>query len=209
MSFISKIFGAKRRNLANKKTEQDVQRQLKPLGDIGMAIVQGSQKCSQGMKQMFKVPEGLDKSSPQNYPEIWVFYEFLYFFMHMTMRLASRRLREGQIQQLQNFLGPLLSSTAVDSFCRHWPDERKAKLRSEFYTNLNAAEIEYSKAKEFISKDPSMSGEASCSILARNVAEASGNKMTPPVLIAVIRSVTDAYAEMNLDKLMIEAGKVL
>ena len=39
---------------------------------------------------MLKVPEGTDKTFPENYPEIWVFYEFLYFFMHMTMRHACK-----------------------------------------------------------------------------------------------------------------------
>src|SRR6266566_6578755 len=187
MSIFSRIFrssDARQNERSIHKAEQDAHQQLKALGDIGMAIVHGAQNCSEHVKPMLRVPERTVKPSPGNYPEIWVFYEFLYFFMHMTMRHASSRLREDQIQRLQGFLGPLLSSTAVDSFFHHWPEDLKEKMRSEFYSKLNDAEVEYSKCKELLSKSSPLTGSSLFSQLARNVAELSGDASNPAILVS-------------------------
>ena len=191
------------------QSERKVQAQLKPLGDVGLVIVQGAHNCTQQMKPKFKVPEGANETSPENYPEIWVFYEFLYFFMHMTMRHASAKLREDQIQRLQDFLGPLISSTAVDTFCRHWPEDLKKKMRSDFYSKLNDAEMEYSKCKGLLSKDSALTGDTLFSTLGRHVAELSGDHMNPETIVCAINSAVDAYKAMSLDSLLGQAANVL
>lgn len=66
--------------------------------------------------------------------------------MHMSMRQCFGQLTEEQLQKVQDYLGPLISSVAVDSYCAHWPQERKDGLIHEFYENLNKAEFEYAES---------------------------------------------------------------
>ena len=212
MSIFSRIFGssnARRAERIIQKAEKETHEQFKPAADIGVAIVEAANNCTQSLKPMFKVPEGADEKSPENYPEMWVFYEFLYFFMHLTMRVADRILSEEQIRTLQNFIGPVIASTGVDSFCGHWPTDLKEKIKAEFYSKLNNAEIEYSKCKELLSKESSLTGNSLFSKLAWNVAELSGNPMNPGTIISVITTAVAAYKAMNLDSLLQKASEAL
>ena len=87
-------------------TQPKVQRETKPLGDIGLAIVQASQTCWKTLKPEINVANTKEKQRA----EVSIFYEFLYFFMHLTMRSAFSRLTEQQIKRLQGYLGPLICS---------------------------------------------------------------------------------------------------
>jgi hypothetical protein len=154
---------------------------------------------------MLDIPDEKKKKEAQ----ILVFHEFVYFFMHMTMRSAFEQLREQQIEKLQSYLGPLISSTAVDSFFAHWPEDMREKIRDEFYEKLNDAELEYSTCKELLSEKNPLTGDSLFTKLARNVAELSGNSMNPAILMLVITSGVDAYKGLKLDALVKNAGEVL
>lgn len=188
-----------------KNAEKKVQEKLKPLGELSLSIVRGAWDCAQGMNSMLDAPDERGKKEA----EMLVFYEFLYFFMHITMRMASMQLTEQQIKKLQDFLGPLISSTAVDSFCASWPKNLKEKIQSEFYERLNDAELEYSTCKELFGEKNRLTGNSLFSVLARNVAELSGNSMNPAVLTLVVSRTADTYAGLHLDSLVNNVGKVL
>lgn len=80
-------------------------------------------------------------------------------------------------------------------------------MSSDFYANLNHAEIEYSHAcKERLSEKP-LTGNSLLSKLAQNVAELSGHSMNPVTMTLVITSAVDAYKDMNLDSLVSEVCK--
>jgi hypothetical protein len=85
----------------------------------------------------------------------------------------------------------------------------KVKIRSEFYDNLNNAELEYSTSKELLSNENPLTGDSLLSKLGRNVAQLSGSPMNPTTMTLVIGWAVDAYKEMNLDSLVQEASKVL
>ena len=106
------------------ESQTEVERMTKPLANVGLAVVKASQACSEAFKPMINVSDAKEKQQA----EIYVFYEFIYFFMHLTMRSAFSQLKEQQIERLQGFLGPLISSTAVDSFFAHWPQDLKEKM---------------------------------------------------------------------------------
>jgi hypothetical protein len=208
MGTFSRLFGSPDTRKAKRilrETEADVERTTKPLGEIGIAIVKASQTCSQALKPMLNVANEKEKQEA----EIYVFYEYLYFFMHLVMRSAFSQLTEQQIEGLQRYLGPVVSSTAVDSFFAHWPENLKENMKTDFYVKLNDAEVEYSNYKELFSKEPPLTSNSLFSKMARNVAELSGNPMNPEILVFVISSAVDAYKTMNLDSLVREAGKVL
>lgn len=208
MNIFSRLFGSSDEQRAKriiKDTVMKVERTTTPLGVLGMAMVNAAWTCAQAVKPMIKIVGEEEKQLA----EIYVFYEFVYFFMHLTMRSAFSQLTESQIGRLQAYLGPLISSTAVDSFFPHWPEALKEKIMADFYSKLNAAEIEYSECKELLSKEHPLTGNSLFLRLARNIAALSGDPTNPETLVSVIGFAVDAHKTMNLDSLVWEAGKVL
>lgn len=125
------------------------------------------------------------------------------------MRSAFTQMTEQQTGKLQGYLGPLISSTAVDSFFGHWPEDMKERVRDEFLEKLNDAELEYSTCKELLSEKNPLTGDSLFSKLTRNVAELSGNSMNPAVLTLVISTGVDAYKGLQLDALVENVGRTL
>ncbi len=207
MGFFSNLFGSSDERKAIriiKRVKDKAREELKPLANLGRAIVKASQDCATEMAPVLDVPDEKEKKEA----EVLVFYEFLYFFMHLTNRSAFTQLTEQQLNKLQAHLGPLLSSVAVDSFFAHWPEGLKAKMQEEFYEKLNDAEIEYSTCKKMLSDD-FIDSDALFSKLALNVAELTGNSLNPAVVVLVISCGVNAYKELQLDELVKNAGKVL
>ncbi len=201
MSFFSKLFGnptERELKLKFQEIQKDVEQRTRPLAEIGMAIVKASDYCFKEMKPFI---DDTDEKRKQE-REIYVFYEFIYFFMHMTMRYAFGRLSEPQITKLQGFLGPIIVGTAIDSFFFHWPEDLKGKMRSEFYEKLNNAEIEYSSSKELLSKDKPFTGDSLISKLSRNVTQLISDNMNPATMTAVVGVSTEALIDVKLDQLI-------
>lgn len=207
MSIFRKIFGSSTERQLKKLSDiqKNVEQKNKPCSEIGKAIIKASYTCSQHLKPMLNFSTDKEKQEA----EIWVFYEFIYFYMHLTMRVAFSLLNPDQLDKLQEYLGPLISSTAIDSFFAHWPDDLKEKMTSEFYEKLNTAEIDYSTSKDFLSRENPFTGDSLFSKLARNVAELSGNQMNPAIIMSIMAHSVEAYTEMKLDLLINEAAKVL
>jgi len=177
---------------------------IEPLKDICIAVVKVSQTCWQLTEPMLKFEDSKDRQLSG----FGVFCEYLYFFMHLTCRTAFQlRLTEQQIESLQAYLGPVIASTAIDSFVGHWPADVKEKVLADFYSKLNDAEIEYSRCKEVF--DGKFLGESLFMKLAWNIAELSGNPMNPATIALVVSFAIDEYKAMSLDTLVLQAGKVL
>jgi len=186
-------------------TQKEVEREYKPVGDIGLAIIKASHHCFETIKPFINAPN--DKEKQQS--EILLFYEFIYFFMHMTNRLAFSKISTKQIQKLQEFIGPIIAETAINTFFNHWPDDYKSRMNSEFYEKVNITELEYSKSKELFSKDKPFTSDSLFSMLARNVAELTGSSMNPATMTAILSVATNEFSEMKLAELIQSASKVL
>jgi hypothetical protein len=128
-----------------------------PVNTLATEIIKVAYSTQQSLADVFGFSAGGEASLPQ----VLMFYEFLYFFSHLTLRtLAAHDFTEPQIQKWQNVSTPLLSWIAVDSFFLHWPQDHKAKMRSEYYDKLNDAELEYSECRGLISPDDPLSENA-------------------------------------------------
>lgn len=116
--------------------------------------------------------------------EMYVFYEFLYFFLHMTNRSAhSEHFTSDQIDKLQQAVYPLIIDVAIDSFMLQWPEKQKAYFRNQFYDNVTLAEMEYSTSTELLSKDfKPLTSHSLLAKLARNVAAKMHSGYNPEVL---------------------------
>jgi hypothetical protein len=124
--------------------QTQVQTATKPLKDIGLAIVQASKNCSDAAKPLIRAPTEEDRVQR----EIYIFYEFIYFFMYVTMRQAFAVLSASLAEKLQAFLVSLISSVAVDSYFAHWPAERKQGMNDNFRKYLSEQGADYSKCAE-------------------------------------------------------------
>jgi len=86
-----------------------------PLGKLGAAILQTSHICSQSFKNL--VDEKFGKDSEEVLVQVQ--YEFLFFFMHLSMRFAFSRLGNDKRTKLQEFLVPILADTTTEAWFGH------------------------------------------------------------------------------------------
>ena len=132
MNFSSKFFG----NPEKRKLEQiirDVERKHRPISNLAKAILLGSLSCGETLKPYLRVPIKAEEDALH----VIIYYEFIYFFLHLMNRFAFSILgNEGRIK-LQNEIAPLIVIPAISSFFDHWPEDRKEKMINNFYEELN------------------------------------------------------------------------
>lgn len=209
MSLFHKLFGTpelRRARRLLKDTRASVGATYGPLGKLGTAIVGAAFSAQQNLAQVFRFSMEGQPSEPQ----ILMFYEFLYFFSHLTLRTAvAKGFTESQIEKLQGVLGPLVASTAVDSFFRHWPEDLKTKMRNEFYGKLNDAEVEYSECRGLLSADDPLSTDTLIGRLAGNAANLWERSSDELAKMAVASAATQAFRAIQLDGLVGEVAAVI
>jgi hypothetical protein len=192
------------------ETQKRVEKEVAPTKNLCLAICQASVNCRDAVKDRIDAPTEAKRLEL----EVYVFYEFLYFYMHMAMRSTFGQLTEEQLRKLQSFLGPLVSSAAIDSYFGHWPDELKKKMRGEFYDRLNDAEVEYAEATRFDSSEQrdkrlTQKLQALFMKLGSNVSNLSGHSEHDLAMIVSVSEVAiNEWTKMSLDNLVAEIKKV-
>jgi hypothetical protein len=215
MSIFSNLFGSPKQREIKKlmtETHKQVQKEYGPLGELGKAIIQASVNCLNAVKKLINKPSEKERITS----EIFVFYEFIYFYIHLTLRQAFGNLTKEQTQKLQDYLGPLISSTAIDSYFAHWPEDRKQRMTDDFYQKLNDAELEYTECTNQIPLDLSKDKDERSKYIFRalftklsfNVANLAGNDNNNLTLIEPVMEVAmNEWMRMRLDKLIADVKK--
>ena len=202
MNLFSKIFG-KPFERDSKRIWEKNRRVYGPLQDIGMTIVKAAWTCSEGLKPEIKIADDKER----RIMEFRIFCQYLYFYMHLTMRTAySQEMDSKQIETLAEFLGPLIVSTAIDSFSPHMAEDSKGKIEEHFYYELHEADTEYSASKELFGG--TLLDDSLLSKLVRKIEGLSGNH-NPLTHLKIIRSSWDAYEEMKPSYLIGEAKRIM
>jgi hypothetical protein len=205
MGMFSKFF-SRREALLTRNIFSNARKKVDAIGDLALAIGRAGFSCGEAMKPHVHY-ESEDKITEQ---WIYVCFEFMYFFAHMTDRVAFAQLGYERREKLLAILGPLIAEPAIEAFFGHWPDDLKAKMLSEFYQKMNDAQLDYSTCHELISKDNPITGNALFSKLARNVAELCGDSPTDPAAHIVPYGVAiEAWGQLHLDKHIEAVEKVL
>jgi hypothetical protein len=147
MSFFSKLFGSKQQHQLAQMREE-VEKRAEPIVFLGDAIFESALVCAEAIRPQIDFPSEREREMQ------WVFilYEFVYFFMHMTNRAAYRVLGQDSRTRLQEELGTSIPVAVTEAICGHWPAELKSKLVGEFFQNLNNAELEYAECKQIFSE---------------------------------------------------------
>src|SRR4051794_11814873 len=113
MGFLSRLLGLESRESSpdHHNSESSHEKHMKVLSAISVGIVDASWKCTEEINPSLK---GFKKKV--ELPDLMVFYEFLCFYTHLLMRAASHLLTENQIQALQDYIGPMVASAAIEPF---------------------------------------------------------------------------------------------
>src|SRR5438128_242275 len=170
MSILSKLIGSSEERQFKRIMER-IHREQSPITNLALVIGSSSIACGKAMKPHlnFKTEKEIDAQS------VHVCFEFLYFYLHMTMRTGySHDLGPERARRLKAELGPLVLLPLIDTFFGHWPKDLQNNMVAQFYQKINDAELEYSTCTEllyteFISEDKNpITGNALFSKLARN-----------------------------------------
>ena len=183
------------------KAQKETLIEYEPIGKVGAAIIQASVNNRDETKKWIDAPTEVKRLEREAY----VFFEYIYFYMHLTMRHAYSTLSTPQVQKLQEYLALLIPSVAVDSYFAHWPDDVKEKMTGEFIEKLNDAEIEYT---ELVRNSKSENGGDKFlemfSLLASHISDLCGSNIALVARPLIIHQAFQEWTKMDLDTLMTE-----
>jgi hypothetical protein len=183
------------------RAKSDTERQYAPLNKVALAILQASTNSRDNAKQWIQTPSEKERMEK----EILVFFEFVYFYMHVTVREAVTSLSTEQKQKLLEYLEYMIPPVAVDSYCAHWPTNLKEKMVSEFIVKQLDAEAEYT---ELIKKSKPDEGFINTFILlARHIADLCEVEPPPEVGRGLVSSAIGEWEKMGMDALMADVNR--
>jgi hypothetical protein len=132
-----------------------------------------------------------------------LFSEFLYFYMHVTLRLArGQGFAFSEIEKLQNEVIPNIIEGTIGPV-RHWPEEMKEKIKKEQYENVNSAEFQYAHCDGvYPTNDPFAMGNSVYATLARNIEQRLGKDHDPFLSLTIIKTASEKMGELEFPKLI-------
>lgn len=177
------------------KAKRDAERHCAPMNQVALAIVQASTNSRDNAKQWIQAPTEEKRMEK----EVYIFFEFIYFYMHITVREAVTALNTEQKQTLLDYLESLIPPSAIDSYFDHWPTNLKEKMVGEFTQKLCDAEAEYTEL--ILQSKPDEGFINTFVLLARHIADLCGID-SPEVGRALVRSTIDEWEKMGMGTLM-------
>lgn len=180
---------------SNKQTEKE----FGPLRDVIFAITKAVVESREGIKPMIENPDD-DK---RLLTEVYIFNELVLFFMHLTVRQASGLMSQHEMNRLQEYVGPMVADVTIDSYFQHAPQEGKAKLKSEFFHNLNNSEQEYANCSRFDSPPPPEGRsvqifERLLNLVAERIGTLLGRDSNLITIARIIKVILDAYQNFDV-----------
>jgi hypothetical protein len=122
-----------------REAQEKAEREYGPIGKLGLAIVTAATNSRDRTKKYIVISD----EGKRLEREVYLFFEHIYFFMHLAMRSAYVALSEDQMHKVQEYLAGLIPSVAVDSYFAHWSEDLKQRMVGEFIQKLNTSEGEY------------------------------------------------------------------
>ena len=178
-----------------------LQRPHPAVANLALAILRTSYNCGQQLKEI--IDEKFGKGSAEaEVSWLAVQYEFLFFFAHLSLRYLFSKSTEDKVSGLQNLLGPFLADATTDTWFENWPAQFKSKIRSNFYEDMNLAEIKYSKYRKlYPEKDEDLEGTLFWE-LGKNIAPLTGWEHNPEVVFQSVEISMKEFNDMKLNQLI-------
>jgi hypothetical protein len=119
--------------------KRETEREYAPLADLSMIIATSAERCTAQIKRYLSIPD----EEKIHGGEIYIFFENVYFFVHIAMSEAGLLLPERQAKKVFEYVFEIIPPASVDKFCAHWPEEIKRKMTNEFIQKLNQSGAEF------------------------------------------------------------------
>jgi hypothetical protein len=136
------------RRLAEERREK-----CAPFNRITSAVIRAARECK---KRIVPFIQGEDVERR----EASIFAEFLFFFVHITDRIAFSNLGAESARKLQEIVLPEVFGITVDSHFLGTPSDLKKELRSALYKSAQEASVDYFSSAEWLSKEEPYAGAA-------------------------------------------------
>ena len=96
--------------------------------NLSKEVFHRSAYCVDSIKDELKY----DNENDKNIKWTNVLFEFIYFFMHMTNRIAYSVLGDEKRVKLQKELGPVIIESTIETIIGHWPQDIEQGSQTQF-----------------------------------------------------------------------------
>lgn len=208
MSIFSKLFRSPDERQVDRVVEasrRKAAQALRPLDALGKTIYLTSEKCRDSVKPWIAASDEKDRRRM----ETFAFHEFVYFFLHLTMRHAFMAMTKTEKQHLEKHLLRMVASVSVDGSFESLPDDLRKRMVAEFCRNLQVAELQYAKcAPGDIFSDSKAEGRrniaALFATLGENVALTIGRKDESEFKSEIATLAVEQFGHLNLLSLVLD-----
>ncbi|MGD0630935.1 MAG: hypothetical protein ABR987_16530 [Terracidiphilus sp.] len=183
--------------------KRETEREYEAIRKVGAAIIQASVNNRDEAKKWIEAPTEAKRLERESF----VFFEFIYFYTHVTMRHAVTMLTASQKQKILEYLENLIPSVAIDSYFAHWPSNLKEKMKNEFVEKQCDAEVEYT---ELVRTSNSSDGLLkSFFLLACHISDLCGcEAKAPEARKTFVDLAIEEWTKMDIDSLMAGVNSV-
>ena len=108
-----------------------------------------------------------NKYGLSNTERVQILFEFIYFYLHLTDRLAFGHMDEERRATFMTELEQICISSTVNAICHEWPEDSKERIKKECMENFRASMEEYSRYQELVPKEKEGRENTLCGSLER------------------------------------------
>jgi hypothetical protein len=179
-------------------------KEFSPFLNVASAIYQAAFSCEKGIDYSRGDPERDRTVLPMK-----VYFEFLFFFLHLTDRMALSAFGDSRRVKFLNIVTPIVLTLSID----YWfdvPVEKKKEMRAglsdEFKGNATRY---YGAATEWAFEENPIGGDTVVSRLGQSVAEMIGSENDPGIMFQAAIAVMKELGSSNLHALVKATGTVI
>jgi len=197
LKIFTTLFGSPRAKKVYEAKEK-FRKKTSALRNIGEAIAIATENCYRKTLPLLDFREERDRQLVN----VYIYYEYLYFFRHLALREAFNHLSISQMNILHEYIAGVFIPRTVDKFLKQCPEEMRPGLRIEFFKRLNDMEASYGNSRELFAKKNPCASDALTSKVSKNVMRIIGDPDNSSAIRNIIIIVTDAYHSMKLKNLI-------
>jgi hypothetical protein len=204
VAFFGKKTASERAREVLRESRRLTEARLTPFHRIIKGIIHATEECRKRITPFIRRDTELDRQKCS----ALVSNEFLFFFLHMTDRIAFSSLGADRANKLREIILPEIFGITVDSHFLDAPVQMKKEFRSVLYTDARKAALDYVPCTEWLSKEEPYTGDSLLSKLALKVMNKVAAEVDPNLVIEIIKAASKEMDNTNLVEL-IEATRAI
>ncbi len=185
-----------------RKINKETHKNTEPIQALSKAILDGSLYMANSLRS------SMEFNSHEENEKNWVYilFEVQYLFFHLVGRMASQAVGADKRSALLESIAPLVIDPTINAIFGHWPDDKKANIKSEYYKNLAESEYEYGACKNLWNdKGVDNMNEIVIHRFGKNIARAMGNEHNLGLIIDVQNNLVSKLKDIEFNRLLHKA----